>query len=249
MRRARLKSGCPSGGVRVRVPPPAPPVPRTPGRCRRPARLGRPWRARRTRLPMPSSSGIRRSTAWRSPSSTRQSRSRSIPDDVAERLRFPERSTIVSIPVRMDNGRRVVFPGYRVQHSSITGPTKGGIRYDPGSDARRVRGARDVDDVEVLAPAPSVRRREGWCSLRPASPVARRARAADAPLHLGAPADHRPEGGHPCAGHGHERADDGMDDGHVLDAAAATRCRRSSPGSRSRSAAPCSARRRPAPGS
>ena len=54
-----------------------------------------------------------------------------IPDDVAERLRYPERSTIVSIPVRMDTGRRVVFPGYRVQHSSITGPTKGGIRYDP----------------------------------------------------------------------------------------------------------------------
>jgi glutamate dehydrogenase (NAD(P)+) len=55
-----------------------------------------------------------------------------IPDDVAERLRYPERSTIVSIPVRMDSGRRVVFPGYRVQHSSITGPTKGGIRYDLG---------------------------------------------------------------------------------------------------------------------
>jgi glutamate dehydrogenase (NAD(P)+) len=54
-----------------------------------------------------------------------------IPDEVAERLRYPERSTIVSIPVRMDDGRRVVFPGYRVQHSSIMGPTKGGIRYDP----------------------------------------------------------------------------------------------------------------------
>jgi glutamate dehydrogenase (NAD(P)+) len=53
-----------------------------------------------------------------------------IPEDVAERLRYPERSTIVSIPVRMDDGRRVVFPGYRVQHSSIMGPTKGGIRYD-----------------------------------------------------------------------------------------------------------------------
>ena len=54
-----------------------------------------------------------------------------IPDDIAERLRYPERSTIVSIPVRMDSGKRVVFPGYRVQHSSIKGPTKGGIRYDP----------------------------------------------------------------------------------------------------------------------
>jgi glutamate dehydrogenase (NAD(P)+) len=53
-----------------------------------------------------------------------------IPEDIAERLRFPERSIIVSIPVRMDEGHRVVFPGYRVQHSSIIGPTKGGIRYD-----------------------------------------------------------------------------------------------------------------------
>jgi glutamate dehydrogenase (NAD(P)+) len=49
---------------------------------------------------------------------------------VAERLRFPERAIMVSIPVRMDDGRRAVFPGYRVQHSSILGPTKGGIRYD-----------------------------------------------------------------------------------------------------------------------
>ena len=53
-----------------------------------------------------------------------------IPDEIAERLRYPERSIIVSVPVRLDEGRRVVFPGYRVQHSSIMGPTKGGLRYD-----------------------------------------------------------------------------------------------------------------------
>ena len=50
---------------------------------------------------------------------------------IAERLRHPERSIMVSCPVRLDDGRRVVFPGYRVQHSSVLGPTKGGIRYDP----------------------------------------------------------------------------------------------------------------------
>src|SRR5438093_4513545 len=49
---------------------------------------------------------------------------------VAERLRYPERSLVVSVPVRLDDGRRVVFLGYRVQHSSVLGPTKGGIRYD-----------------------------------------------------------------------------------------------------------------------
>jgi glutamate dehydrogenase (NAD(P)+) len=54
-----------------------------------------------------------------------------VSEDVAERLRYPERATIVSVPVRLDDGRRVVFPGYRVQHSSVLGPTKGGVRYDP----------------------------------------------------------------------------------------------------------------------
>jgi len=53
-----------------------------------------------------------------------------VPDDIAERLRYPERAFIVSCPVRLDDGRRVVFPGYRVQHSSVLGPTKGGIRFD-----------------------------------------------------------------------------------------------------------------------
>jgi glutamate dehydrogenase (NAD(P)+) len=51
---------------------------------------------------------------------------------IAERLRSPERSVIVSCPVRLDSGARVVFSGYRVRHSSVLGPTKGGIRYDPG---------------------------------------------------------------------------------------------------------------------
>ncbi len=49
---------------------------------------------------------------------------------VVERMRFPERSVIVSIPVRLDSGEYRVFAGYRVQHSTVLGPTKGGIRYD-----------------------------------------------------------------------------------------------------------------------
>jgi glutamate dehydrogenase (NAD(P)+) len=57
-----------------------------------------------------------------------------VEDAVAERLRYPERSLVVSVPVRLDDGRWKVFPGYRVQHSSVLGPTKGGIRYDPEVD-------------------------------------------------------------------------------------------------------------------
>jgi glutamate dehydrogenase (NAD(P)+) len=48
----------------------------------------------------------------------------------AERLRFPERALMVSVPVQLDGGRWTVFPAYRVQHSSVLGPTKGGMRYD-----------------------------------------------------------------------------------------------------------------------
>ena len=54
-----------------------------------------------------------------------------ISDAIVERLSYPERSLIVSVPVKLDDGRRTIFAGYRVQHSSVLGPTKGGIRYDP----------------------------------------------------------------------------------------------------------------------
>ncbi|HEU4506011.1 MAG TPA: Glu/Leu/Phe/Val dehydrogenase [Nitrospira sp.] len=48
-----------------------------------------------------------------------------------ERLKFPQRSLVVSIPIRMDDGRVEVYTGYRVQHDSSRGPSKGGIRYHP----------------------------------------------------------------------------------------------------------------------
>jgi glutamate dehydrogenase (NAD(P)+) len=52
-------------------------------------------------------------------------------ESIAERLRYPERAVMVAVPIRRDEGHVDVFPAYRVQHSSILGPTKGGIRYDP----------------------------------------------------------------------------------------------------------------------
>ena len=55
-------------------------------------------------------------------------------------LEYPERELKVSIPVEMDNGTIRVFDGYRVQHSSLRGPCKGGVRFHP-----------DVDEDEVKA--------------------------------------------------------------------------------------------------
>ncbi|HEV8324708.1 MAG TPA: Glu/Leu/Phe/Val dehydrogenase [Myxococcota bacterium] len=54
-------------------------------------------------------------------------------------LRTPRRALIVSIPVKMDDGRVVVFEGYRVQHNIARGPAKGGIRYHPNVSLDEVR--------------------------------------------------------------------------------------------------------------
>ncbi|OGW09220.1 MAG: glutamate dehydrogenase [Nitrospinae bacterium RIFCSPLOWO2_12_39_16] len=49
--------------------------------------------------------------------------------NVASRLRSPKRALIVSVPIKMDDGNVKVFEGYRVQHSMVLGPAKGGTRY------------------------------------------------------------------------------------------------------------------------
>ena len=53
-------------------------------------------------------------------------------DDIRERLEEPRRSLVVNFPVRRDSGEVQEFTGYRVQHTLVMGPTKGGIRLAPG---------------------------------------------------------------------------------------------------------------------
>lgn len=60
--------------------------------------------------------------------------------DMHERLRYPKRSLIVTIPVRMDNGTVQSFTGYRVHHDVSLGPGKGGVRYHPDVNLGEVSG-------------------------------------------------------------------------------------------------------------
>lgn len=46
-----------------------------------------------------------------------------------ELLKNPQREVKVYLPLEMDDGTVKVFEGFRVQHSNILGPFKGGIRY------------------------------------------------------------------------------------------------------------------------
>ncbi len=48
-----------------------------------------------------------------------------------ETLKHPRRMITVSIPVKMDDGRLLVFEGHRVQHNQALGPFKGGLRFHP----------------------------------------------------------------------------------------------------------------------
>jgi len=52
-----------------------------------------------------------------------------IPSDFRNRLMYPKRSIVVSVPVRMDDGSTQLLQGYRVQHTLFMGPTKGGTRF------------------------------------------------------------------------------------------------------------------------
>ncbi|HOG64432.1 MAG TPA: Glu/Leu/Phe/Val dehydrogenase [Spirochaetota bacterium] len=54
-----------------------------------------------------------------------------LPDDEIAILKKPHRTLEVNFPVVMDDGHIRVFTGFRVQHSLVRGPAKGGIRYSP----------------------------------------------------------------------------------------------------------------------
>ncbi len=58
---------------------------------------------------------------------------------IREYLATPHRELVVHFPVRMDDGTIRSFTGYRVHHSTVLGPTKGGIRYNPAVDLNEVR--------------------------------------------------------------------------------------------------------------
>jgi glutamate dehydrogenase (NAD(P)+) len=63
-------------------------------------------------------------------------------EEVYNVLKVPARQVIVSLPITMDDGSIRVFEGYRVIHSTILGPSKGGIRFDPHVN---------LDEVKALA--------------------------------------------------------------------------------------------------
>jgi glutamate dehydrogenase (NAD(P)+) len=54
-------------------------------------------------------------------------------------MKYPEREITVYIPVALDSGQIAVFTGYRVLHSTVRGPGKGGVRFAPDVSLDEVR--------------------------------------------------------------------------------------------------------------
>src|SRR3989441_13347082 len=58
---------------------------------------------------------------------------------IREFLAYPHRELTVNFPIHMDDGSVRIFTGYRVHHSTVLGPTKGGIRYSLRVNLNEVR--------------------------------------------------------------------------------------------------------------
>ena len=65
-----------------------------------------------------------------------------LPGYVRALLSEPRNEIIVHFPVRMDSGEIRVFKGYRIQHSDLLGPFKGGMRFHESVS---------LDDLKALA--------------------------------------------------------------------------------------------------
>ncbi len=62
--------------------------------------------------------------------------------NVQEILRKPRRVLSVNFPVKMDDGRLLLYQGFRSQHNNALGPYKGGVRFHPNVT---------IDEVKALS--------------------------------------------------------------------------------------------------
>lgn len=60
-------------------------------------------------------------------------------DGTLQTLMDPMRELVVTLPIKMDDGKVKVFKGFRVQYNDARGPTKGGIRFHPDETIDTVR--------------------------------------------------------------------------------------------------------------
>ena len=171
-------------------------------------------RRRRSR----SSSGTRRCSAWRAPSTsrrfpTRTSRTWSPSGSASPSARSSSASRSAATTASVE-----IFPGYRVQHSTVLGPTKGGIRYDPEVSLGECAALATWMTWKCALLRLPYGGAKGGIRCDPHALSQRELERLTRRFTSELIRDIGPQTDIPAPGHGHERADDGLDDGHVLDA-------------------------------
>lgn len=58
---------------------------------------------------------------------------------ILEKILYPRREFSFNFPLRFDDGHTELVSGFRIQHNTLRGPGKGGIRYHPGVNQEEVR--------------------------------------------------------------------------------------------------------------
>ena len=141
----------------------------------------------------------------------------SIPMDERDRLLLPKRAITVSCPIHRDDGSIAVFEGYRVQHHLTLGPTKGGTRFAPSVDIGEVAALAIWMSWKCALVGLALWRRQGRRPGRSLDHFQARTGGAVAALHAGDDSVRRAPYRRDGAGHGHQRAGDGLVHGHLFD--------------------------------
>ena len=71
-------------------------------------------------------------------------------EEIIKRLIEPEMICEFSFPVKMDDGQIKVFKGWRVQHNSLLGPYKGGIRFHPQTCREEVQALATLMTIKCV---------------------------------------------------------------------------------------------------
>ena len=140
----------------------------------------------------------------------------SIPTDERDRLLLPKRALTISCPIHRDDGSIAVFEGYRVQHHLTLGPTKGGTRFAPSVDIGEVAALAIWMSWKCALVGLPYGGAKGGVRVDLSHAFEARARVAVAALHAGDDSVRRPAHRRDGAGHGHQRAGDGLVHGHLF---------------------------------
>ena len=139
------------------------------------------------------------------------------PMDERDRILMPKRAVTVSCPIHRDDGTVAVFEGYRVQHHLTLGPTKGGTRFAPSVDIGEVAALAIWMSWKCALVGLPYGGAKGGINVDLSTISKRELEGAVAALHAGDDPVRRAAYRRDGAGHGHQRAGDGLVHGHLFD--------------------------------